>query len=119
MYCKALCIHVISSYLSILEESPYFQAYFPIWSIKISLYNLYISLFQITDLPISNQLLHSLFNHSPYFEKLISLFGFSDVSHDCMGLCLFKSTFIYVSSSLAVASFFILRFGLVAVAEVD
>ena len=45
------------------------QISIPIWNFKISLYILYICLFQISDLPISNQEFPSLFNHSPYFEK--------------------------------------------------
>ena len=61
-------IHVISPYFSgislFLSKSPYLE--FQNFSIFI---NLYISLFQILDLPISNQEFPSLFNHSPYFEK--------------------------------------------------
>ena len=43
--------------------------------------SLYISLFGISDLPTSIQEFPSLFNHSPYFERKISLFVFWDVSH--------------------------------------
>ena len=57
-------IHVISPYF---WESPYFSANLPIWNFKISLNYLYISLFQISDLPIWKQEFSSLFNHSPYF----------------------------------------------------
>ena len=57
-----------------LRKSPYenFQNF---------LYILYISLFGISDLPTKIQELPSLFNHSPYLEKKISLFVFWDVSH--------------------------------------
>ena len=59
-----------------LRKSPYenFQNF---------LYILYISLFGITDLPTKIQEFPSLFNHSPYLEKKISLFVFRDVSHVC------------------------------------
>ena len=57
-----------------LRKSPYenFQNF---------LYILYISLFGISDLPTKIQEFPSLFNHSPYLEKEISLFVFWDVSH--------------------------------------
>ena len=60
-----------------LRKSPYenFQNF---------LYILYISLFGISDLPTKIQEFPSLFNHSPYLEKEISLFVFWDVSHVCM-----------------------------------
>ena len=48
---------------------------------EVDLYILYISLFGFSDLPTKIQIFPSLFNHSPYFEKKISLFVFSDVSH--------------------------------------
>ena len=57
-----------------LRKSPYenFQNF---------LFILYISLFRISDLPTKIQEFPSLFNHSPYLEKKISLFVFWDVSH--------------------------------------
>ena len=57
-----------------LRKSPYdnFQNF---------LYSLYISLFGISDLPTKIQEFPSLFNHSPYLEKKISLFVFWNVSH--------------------------------------
>ena len=62
------------------------------------LYILYISLFGISDLPTKIQEFPSLFNHSPYLEKKISLFVFWDVSHVCwylprtVGQCKSKNT---------------------------
>ena len=57
-----------------LRKSPYenFQNF---------LYILYISLFGISDLPTKTQEFPSLFNHSPYLGKKISLFVFWDISH--------------------------------------
>ena len=59
-----------------LRKSPYenFQNF---------LYILYVSLFGISDLPTKIEEFPSLFNHSPYLEKKISLFVFWDVSHVC------------------------------------
>ena len=59
-----------------LRKSPYknFQNF---------LYILYISLFGISDLPTKIQEFPSLFNHSPYLGKKISLFVFWGVSHVC------------------------------------
>ena len=48
-----------------------------------SLCILYISLFGNPDLPPKIQKFPSLFNHSPYLEKEISLFVFPSVSHVC------------------------------------
>ena len=57
-----------------LRKSPY-------ENFIISLYILYISLFGNPDLPTKMQKFPSLFNHSPYFEKEISLFVSPSVSH--------------------------------------
>ena len=57
-----------------LRKSPY-------ENFIISLYILYISLFGNPDLPTKIQKFPSLFNHSPYLEKEISLFVFPSVSH--------------------------------------
>ena len=59
-----------------LRKSPY-------ENFIISLYILYISLFGNPDFPIKIQKFPSLFNHSPYLEKEISLFVFPSVSHVC------------------------------------
>ena len=69
-----------------LRKSPYenFQNF---------LYILYISLFGISDLPTKIQEFPSLFNHSPYLEKKISLFVFWDVSHVCMLLIFICAVF--------------------------
>ena len=81
------CIHVISPYFG--GSSLYF-AYFwenlPTKIFRISyiyIHILYISLFRISDLSTKIQEFPSLFNHSPYLEKEISLFVFWDVSHVC------------------------------------
>ena len=60
-----------------LRKSPY-------ESFQNFLYILYISLFGISDLPTKIQEFPSLFNHSPYLEKEMSLFVFWDVSHVCL-----------------------------------
>ena len=70
-------IHVISTYFGGISlfwnKFPYLEFQnFPI-------YILYISNFRILDLPTKNQEFSSLFNHSPYLERQISLFGFPDV----------------------------------------
>ena len=73
-----------------LRKSPYLEFQnFPI--------SLYISLFGISDLPIKFQEIPSLFNHSPYLEKKISLFVFSDVSHVCI-LVMLPGPFIQTRS---------------------
>ena len=59
-----------------LRKSPY-------ENFIISLYILYISLFGNPGLPTKIQKFPSLFNHSPYLEKDISLFVFPSVSHVC------------------------------------
>ena len=52
-------------------------------NIRTSSYILHNSLFGISDLPTKIQEFPSLFNHSPYLEKKISLFSLSDVSYVC------------------------------------
>ena len=47
------------------------------------IYILYVSLFGILDIPTSSQEILSLFNHSPFLDRDISLFGSSSVSHVC------------------------------------
>ena len=66
-----------SLYLSTFRENLHTK------NIRTSLYILHISLFGISDLPTKLQEFPSLFNHSPYLEKKISLFALSDVSHVC------------------------------------
>ena len=68
------------------RELPIFCLFFrksPYENFQNFLYTLYISLFGISDLPTKIQEFPSLFNHSPYLEKEISLFVFWDVSHVC------------------------------------
>ena len=67
----------ISLYLPIFEkislrkfsEFPIYLIYLPIWNFRS---------------PYQNSEFPSLFNHSPYLEKKISLFVFWDVSHVCL-----------------------------------
>ena len=77
------CTNAYMWYLPISEGSPYIWVNLCIWNFKISLYTFYISLFGISDLPTKFQEFPSLFNHSPYLERQISLFVFPDVSHVC------------------------------------
>ena len=57
-----------------LRKSPY-------QNFRISFFILYISLFGISGLPTKIWEFTSLFNHSPYLKKKISLFVISNVSH--------------------------------------
>ena len=71
-------------YLPISEGAPYILPIFekiPYLNFRISLYNLYISLFGFSDLPTILWEFPSLFNHSPYLKNKISLFVTSNVSH--------------------------------------
>ena len=47
----------------------------------ISFFILYISLFKISNFPTNMSEFPSLFNHSPYLKKKISLSGFPNISH--------------------------------------
>ena len=69
------------------RELPIFCLFFrksPYENFQNFLFILYISLFGISDLPTKIQEFPSLFNHSPYLEKKISLFVFWNVSHVCL-----------------------------------
>ena len=87
--CHLGSIHVISPYFG--GSSLYFAHFLrksPYENFQNFLYILYISLFGISDLPTKNPEFPSLFNHSPYLEKKISLFVFWDVSHVCLAVIL-------------------------------
>ena len=62
------------------RELPIFLRKSPYQNFRISFYIVYISLFGILDLPIKFWEFPSMFNHSPYLKKKISLFVISNVS---------------------------------------
>ena len=65
------------SYLPISEWAPYILHQ----NFRISFYILYISLFGISGLPAKIWEFPSLFNHSPYLKKKISLFVISNIPY--------------------------------------
>ena len=90
------------------RELPIFCLFFrksPYENFQNFLYILYISLFGISDLPTKIQEVPSLFNHSPYLEKKISLFVFWDVSHVCF-LFLMRQKLRQYSVSSGILGFF-------------
>ena len=84
------CLHYLQEHtcdISLFRrELPIFSQFLrksPYENFQNFLYILCFSLFGISDLPTKIQEFPSLFNHSPYLEKKISLFVFWDVSHVC------------------------------------
>ena len=66
-------------------KPPYFRG-ISLFLTKFSYFEFQNFSIYLIHLRISNQSISSLFNHSLYLEREISLFGFSRVSHVCLSL---------------------------------